>query len=59
MIILKKIKKIIKKQIYINVFISKNKYKLLDKIDSNKIAFVIDEIYELRYLQYMKNFIKS
>lgn len=43
----------------INVSISKNKYKLLDKIGEDKLEYVIDEIFELGYSQYMKNFIKS
>jgi hypothetical protein len=43
----------------INLFVSSNKYKLLDKIDKEKLEFVIDEIFELGYSQYMKNLIKS
>jgi len=43
----------------INISISKTKYKLLDKIGIDKLKFVIDEIFELGYSQYMKNFIKQ
>lgn len=42
----------------INISVSKNKYKLLEKIGEDKLKFVIDEIFELGYSQYMKNFIK-
>ena len=42
----------------INITVSKTKYKLLDKIGKDKLEFVIDEIFELGYSQYMKNFIK-
>lgn len=44
---------------YVNISIGKEKYKLLDKIDETKMSFVIDEIFELGYSQYMKNLIKS
>jgi hypothetical protein len=43
----------------VNISILKNKYKLLDKIGEDKLEFVIDEIFELGYSQYMKNFIKT
>lgn len=43
----------------VNILILKNKYKLLDKIGEDKLEFVIDEIFELGYSQYMKNFIKT
>lgn len=44
---------------YVNVLIEKKKYKLFEKIDKSKLSFVIDEIFELGYSQYMKNLIKS
>ena len=42
----------------INISVSKTKYKLLEKIGEDKLEFVIDEIFELGYFEYMKNFIK-
>ena len=43
----------------VDILILKNKYKLLDKIGEDKLEFVIDEIFELGYSMYMKNFIKT
>jgi len=43
----------------VNISIFKNKYKLLDKINEDKLEFVIDEIFELGYSLYLKNFIKT
>lgn len=44
---------------YVNILIGKKKYQLLEKIDKTQLTFVIDEIFELGYSQYMKNLIKS
>lgn len=44
---------------YVNILIGKKKYKLLEKIDKTQMSFIIDEIFELGYSQYVKNLIKS
>lgn len=43
----------------INIFIPIDKFKLFNEIDKEKLEFVIDEIFDIGYLQYMKNFIKN
>lgn len=43
----------------INISVQKDKYKLLDKIDKDKLELVLDDIFELGYSQYMKKFIKQ
>jgi hypothetical protein len=44
---------------YVDISLSKNKYPIFDKIKNEHLEFVISEIIELGYNQYMKNLIKS
>lgn len=43
----------------INISLQKKKFDFLTNIDEHKIKFVIDEIFEIGYSQYIKNFIKN
>ncbi len=43
----------------IKISISKNKYPILNKISNEHLEYVIDEIFELGYSQYMKNLIRT
>lgn len=43
----------------INVLLNKTKYQLFDKIKNNHLEFVVNEIFDLGYNQYMRNLIKS
>ena len=44
---------------YVDISLSKNKYPIFDKIKNEHLEFIISEIIELGYNQYMKNLIKS
>lgn len=43
----------------IDFTLEKNKYPILDKINQEHLEYVMDEIFELGYNQYMKNLIKT
>lgn len=43
----------------IDISISKDKYKFFNEINENKLEYVIDEIIEIGYTYYIKNFIKN
>ena len=44
---------------YIDIILNKTTYQIFDKIKKDHLEFVIAEIFELGYNQYMKNLIKS
>lgn len=43
----------------LKILISKQKYPILNKISEEHLKYVIDEIFELGYSQYMKNLIRT
>jgi len=44
---------------YIDISLNISKFPILDKIKINQLEFLIGEIFELGYFQYMKNLIKT